>query len=236
MSARKRDERDPSWLRRTSNQTLGTLRTLSLTNSPPSSPTTETKSMSDSSTENEGRSADAKGTKVSKPDPVARAVPSPKEIQRSSSLSRFTERLRIRTPSHSHHGQHENHAHHNRSGSSSERSSAHLLPARSHSQGPSPSPASPAPALVPVDPRLFQPLSPDSDPGFPDGAYYAADFMLGAGMVILQPATGKVVIVYDSNSKQYFLPKGRKDIGESLEQAALREAYEEVRMHPVAST
>ena len=80
-----------------------------------------------------------------------------------------------------------------------------------------------------LDPRLQVPLSRDSSPGFPDGVYFASDFLLGAGMVILQPSTSKVVIVYDENSDYWFLPKGRKDVGESLEDAALREAYEEVR-------
>jgi 8-oxo-dGTP pyrophosphatase MutT (NUDIX family) len=51
--------------------------------------------------------------------------------------------------------------------------------------------------------------------------------MLGAGMVIIQPATQKIVVLYDTQHKYWFLPKGRKDVGESLEQAALREAYEE---------
>jgi 8-oxo-dGTP pyrophosphatase MutT (NUDIX family) len=53
--------------------------------------------------------------------------------------------------------------------------------------------------------------------------------MLGAGMVIIQPSTEKLVVVYESALKYWFLPKGRKDVGESLEQTALREAYEEVR-------
>lgn len=55
---------------------------------------------------------------------------------------------------------------------------------------------------------------------------FSENFMLGAGAVIIQPSSGKVVIVQDGNS--WFLPKGRKDLGESIEQAALREAYEEV--------
>lgn len=54
--------------------------------------------------------------------------------------------------------------------------------------------------------------------------------MTGAGMVILQPSTARVVVVYDKATKIWFLPKGRKDVGESLEQAALREAYEEVAL------
>jgi len=48
-------------------------------------------------------------------------------------------------------------------------------------------------------------------------------------MVIIQPSTDKVLLVYEESKNYWFLPKGRKDIGESLEEAALREAYEEVR-------
>ena len=72
------------------------------------------------------------------------------------------------------------------------------------------------------------PLSPYSTPLVPNSSWAASDFLLGAGMVIIQPSSRKIVIVYDPPSKAYFLPKGRKDIGESLEQTALREAYEEV--------
>ena len=57
--------------------------------------------------------------------------------------------------------------------------------------------------------------------------FISENFMLGAGAVIIQPSSGNVVIVQDGDS--WFLPKGRKDLGESIEQAALREAYEEVR-------
>ncbi|EDR14516.1 uncharacterized protein LACBIDRAFT_169027, partial [Laccaria bicolor S238N-H82] len=53
-------------------------------------------------------------------------------------------------------------------------------------------------------------------------------FMLGAGMVLIQENTHKIVVVYDSRHKKWFFPRGRKDVGESVEQAALREAYEEV--------
>ena len=55
--------------------------------------------------------------------------------------------------------------------------------------------------------------------------------MLGAGMVIIQPSSAKLVLLYENRLKYWFLPKGRKDLGESLEQTALREAYEEVRGH-----
>ena len=61
---------------------------------------------------------------------------------------------------------------------------------------------------------------------FPSRMFFSENFMLGAGAVIIQPSSGKVVVVQDGDS--WFLPKGRKDLGESIEQAALREAYEEV--------
>ncbi|KAF4570962.1 hypothetical protein EYR36_001770 [Pleurotus pulmonarius] len=61
------------------------------------------------------------------------------------------------------------------------------------------------------------------------GSWCAQDFMLGVGMVIIQPETEKVVLCYDSRRKHYFFPKGRKDAGEAMETAVLREAYEEVR-------
>jgi len=66
-----------------------------------------------------------------------------------------------------------------------------------------------------------------STPAIPDSMWFASDFMIGAGMVIIQPSSGKVVLLYESKRRYWFLPKGRKDRGESLEQTALREAYEE---------
>jgi len=78
------------------------------------------------------------------------------------------------------------------------------------------------------------PLSEYSTPAVPDSAWCSQNFMLGAGMVILQPSTHKFVIVYDSTDEHWFLPRGRKDLGESLEKTALREAYEEVRSYYVS--
>jgi len=66
-----------------------------------------------------------------------------------------------------------------------------------------------------------------SSPQVPNGSWADENFLLGAGMVVFQPATSKVVVIYERKKKYWFLPKGRKDVGESLEQAALREAYEE---------
>lgn len=80
--------------------------------------------------------------------------------------------------------------------------------------------------LAPPPPLLF---SEHSDPAVPNSGWCCNDFSLGAGMVIFQPSTLKIVVVEDTVQKRWFLPRGRKDRGESLEQAALREAYEEVR-------
>lgn len=74
-------------------------------------------------------------------------------------------------------------------------------------------------------PKVF---SQNSTPAVPNSLWFASDFLLGAGMVLIQEESQKVAVVYDTNAKNWFLPKGRKDVGESLEDAALREAYEEV--------
>ncbi|KZP33244.1 hypothetical protein FIBSPDRAFT_847859 [Athelia psychrophila] len=71
------------------------------------------------------------------------------------------------------------------------------------------------------------PLSKNSTPAVPDSGWFASDFLLGAGMVIIQPETRKIVVIFNRKTQRWFLPKGRKDEGESIEQAALREAHEE---------
>ncbi|EPS98869.1 hypothetical protein FOMPIDRAFT_1017399 [Fomitopsis schrenkii] len=71
------------------------------------------------------------------------------------------------------------------------------------------------------------PLSSRSTPTVRNSMWYCADFMVGAGMIVLQPATGKVLLLYEPRRDYWFFPKGRKDVGESLERTALREAYEE---------
>ncbi|EJD43363.1 hypothetical protein AURDEDRAFT_32946, partial [Auricularia subglabra TFB-10046 SS5] len=53
------------------------------------------------------------------------------------------------------------------------------------------------------------------------------DFVLGSGCVILQPSTSRIVLIWDHEEKYWMLPRGRKDLGESLQEAALREGYEE---------
>ena len=79
-----------------------------------------------------------------------------------------------------------------------------------------------------AEPLIF---SNSSTHAVPPSLWFASDFLLGAGMVIIQPETEKIVVVYDTKRKVWFLPKGRKDVGESLEQTALREAYEEVYIY-----
>jgi len=58
----------------------------------------------------------------------------------------------------------------------------------------------------------------------------SCDFLIAAGLCILQPSTGRVVLlsISDQEAKdgRWFLPRGRKDIGESLDETALREGYE----------
>ncbi|KAH9477111.1 Diadenosine hexaphosphate hydrolase [Psilocybe cubensis] len=70
-------------------------------------------------------------------------------------------------------------------------------------------------------------LSRWSSPAIPQSTWCASDFMVGVGMVIIQQKTEKIVLLYSSKWKYYFFPRGRKDVGETLQQAALREAYEE---------
>ena len=77
-----------------------------------------------------------------------------------------------------------------------------------------------------------------STPAVPDNFFHATEFILGAGIVVIQPSTGKIVVVWDGEER-WFLPKGRKDKCELLDKTALREGYEEVRVstphHPPLS-
>jgi hypothetical protein len=85
----------------------------------------------------------------------------------------------------------------------------------------------------PLDPHPHSPpriYSSFSSSGVPDSHWCSPDFMLGAGMVIIQPSSGKLALLRDKRDATWFLPKGRKDVGESLQHAALREAFEEVRI------
>ena len=61
-----------------------------------------------------------------------------------------------------------------------------------------------------------------------EGSYqwFSQDFVLSAGAVIFNQ-TQKMICLLKNPQGEFFLPKGRKNSGESLAHAALREAYEE---------
>ena len=70
-------------------------------------------------------------------------------------------------------------------------------------------------------------LSRWSSPAVAEGGWCSSNFLLGAGMVLIQRSTQKIVVIHEPKLDCWFFPRGRKDLGESLETAALREAYEE---------
>jgi len=56
------------------------------------------------------------------------------------------------------------------------------------------------------------------------------DFVISCGCVVFVPSTEQIVLVKSTSATQagsWLLPKGRKNVGESLEGAAVREAFEE---------
>ena len=52
-------------------------------------------------------------------------------------------------------------------------------------------------------------------------------FCISCGTVTLDTARAKILLIRWSENQEIYLPKGRKNIGETLEDAALRETYEE---------
>ncbi|PPQ80357.1 hypothetical protein CVT25_003640 [Psilocybe cyanescens] len=80
---------------------------------------------------------------------------------------------------------------------------------------------------LPLSPPPVPSLSEWSTSGIAPSAWCSTDFMVGVGMVIIQQKTQKIVVLYSTKMNYWFFPHGRKDIGESIEQAALRGAYEE---------
>jgi 8-oxo-dGTP pyrophosphatase MutT (NUDIX family) len=87
-------------------------------------------------------------------------------------------------------------------------------------------------AQIKSQPQWFSQFS---SPAVPNSHWCSSDILLGAGMVVIQPSTEKIVLISSEKEQRWFLPRGRKDIGETLEQAALREAYEEVSLFYMAS-
>lgn len=58
---------------------------------------------------------------------------------------------------------------------------------------------------------------------------YCDEYHCSAGCVLFRfdAPTPQICILRNNRSTEYVLPKGHKDLGESIEQAALRETYEE---------
>lgn len=57
--------------------------------------------------------------------------------------------------------------------------------------------------------------------------HFSDSFVISCGTVTLDLKARKVLLIRWRDKNEYLLPKGRKDVGETLEQAALRETYEE---------
>lgn len=65
-----------------------------------------------------------------------------------------------------------------------------------------------------------------------DTVISSEDFYLAAGTVTVDPIARKVLILLDTQNITYQLPRGRKDIGESLAATAVRETFEETGYRP----
>lgn len=55
----------------------------------------------------------------------------------------------------------------------------------------------------------------------------AAQFVISCGTVTVDPRTSKALLIRWRKTDEYMLPKGRKNIAETLEEAALRKTFEE---------
>lgn len=65
-------------------------------------------------------------------------------------------------------------------------------------------------------------------PSQPIYASFPSDLLThGAGVAIFHLATARVVVCYHTRDEYYFLPKGRRNVGESSIEAAEREGFEE---------
>ncbi|RGP81098.1 nudix domain-containing [Fusarium longipes] len=57
--------------------------------------------------------------------------------------------------------------------------------------------------------------------------FFSDQFAISCGTVTIDVPRSKVLLIYWRKTGEYLLPKGRKDVGESLEETALRETFEE---------
>jgi len=65
-------------------------------------------------------------------------------------------------------------------------------------------------------------------------ALYTSEFIVAAGVVMFHRKSKRVVLVTDEiNSKAgWFFPKGRKNIGEAVHDAAVREVHDRIHIFP----
>ncbi|KAJ4141593.1 hypothetical protein NW768_000808 [Fusarium equiseti] len=60
--------------------------------------------------------------------------------------------------------------------------------------------------------------------------FFSDQFAISCGTVTIDVQKLKVLLIRMRENGEYMLPKGRKDVGEGLEETALRETYEETGM------
>ena len=56
---------------------------------------------------------------------------------------------------------------------------------------------------------------------------FSEEFVLSAGTIPIDTTKNLILCLYSRSKSEYMLPKGRKNIGETLEAAATRETFEE---------
>ncbi|RPA81464.1 hypothetical protein BJ508DRAFT_376383 [Ascobolus immersus RN42] len=81
-------------------------------------------------------------------------------------------------------------------------------------------PANPAPEAAPQPPRSV----PQINNTF---GFFGGEFVSAGSSIAFHIPTGRVVLVHDSRLNQWFLPRGRKDVGEPIGVCAVREGFEE---------
>lgn len=55
-------------------------------------------------------------------------------------------------------------------------------------------------------------LSNDSTEVVSDSIWFCSDFIIGAGAVIIQPSSGKMVLIHDRATETWLLPKVRSEV------------------------
>ncbi|KAJ6607413.1 NUDIX hydrolase domain-like protein [Mycena sp. CBHHK59/15] len=66
---------------------------------------------------------------------------------------------------------------------------------------------------------------------YPSTQYFASRFVISAGCILFRKQQSsealEICILHDRNKNEWLLPKGRKDCGEPIDAAAIRETFEE---------